>query len=132
MNPEDVPVMHYTLAEEVQMLGSYGTYAAFGAVLLWVLGIVFLLKKPGTSVRRGYLLACLMPCVLSVMGFASGSMGAFATLGRSGLLDGAKFMSALGEVSLALTFGFIGSGVAFLLAALLWLRGEKTTLTTTR
>jgi hypothetical protein len=72
-------------------------------------------------------MASLVPSVSGVIGFATAAMGAFATLGSSGISDGLKFLSALGEVVLPLMFGFLGSGVALMIGALVWIRREKTT-----
>jgi hypothetical protein len=117
--------VHFTLLDQLEMAGPYGKTIVLAALILSILGVIFIFTRPSLAIRRAHLLACFLPCGLGVLGFVSGWMSAFATLGRAGVGDAAAFFSALGEISLAPCFGFIASGIALLFSGLVWLRAEK-------
>jgi hypothetical protein len=126
MNPEEPPIiMEMTLVEMVRQSGPYGTYAAYGALALWLLGMALIFIRPSMQIRSAYLIACFLPCGLGVLGFATGFMKAFSALGAAGIQDGMKFIAAFGEVATPMVFGFAGSGVSLMLASIVWMRSVR-------
>ena len=124
MNPEPVFVRH-TLLDLIRNSGSHGTFAVLAALALLIVGIVLLLVRPNLRLRGAHFIACLLPCISGVTGSVTRMMSAFSTLGTSGVGDGFKFFAAMGEIVLPMMFGFIGSAIALMMAALVWIRADK-------
>lgn len=114
---------HLTLLDRFRIAGWAGFPIVAITSLLIVAGVVFITRRPSTSVRWGYMVAALLPPVIGLAGSATSMMKAFGALGTSGLAN--HLLAAVAEVSHALVMGMFGGSMAMTLAAFVWMTGHE-------
>ncbi|GEP42191.1 hypothetical protein [Brevifollis gellanilyticus] len=125
MNPNETTiVVEYSLVDMLSFMGSTGRIGFAISVALVIAAIVLVFLRPRPTLCRAYTVAAMLPLLAGLADSTSIMMSAFATLGKSGLSDMAKFCSAMAEIAVPFQFGLIGSAFGFLSAALVWMRAR--------